>query len=83
MPSSWLTPYIQAWVDEFDGSPAYGPMAKYFAPLHKAYGVDEVLVRWKAYLKQADPMYANPARFSQTWGAWRPKQVHKDLRTVR
>lgn len=83
MTASWLTPYINAWVAEFDGSPAYGPMMKYLGPLHKAYGESETLVRWKAYLKEANPMFANPARFSQTWGAWKPKQTHKDLRSVR
>jgi hypothetical protein len=82
MPDSWLTPYIQAWIDAFEGSPAYGPLAKYLSPLHKAYGLEEVLARWRAYLKEANPMYANPARFSQTYGAWKPKQTHKDLRGV-
>ena len=77
--TSWLTPYIQAWIDEFDGSPAVGPMAKYLAPLHKAYGEEDVLARWKHYLTAADPMFVNPARFSQTFGAWKPKKTRPVL----
>ena len=72
--TSWLTPYIEAWQDAFEGSPAFGPMAKYLAPLHKAYGEEDVLARWKAYLVKADALYASPARFSQTFGAWKAKK---------
>ncbi len=76
---TWLTPYVTAWEEEFGGTPVFGPMMKALGPLHTKHGEVEVLARWKKYLKVADPLYANPARFAQTFGAWKPQASRKNL----
>ena len=77
---TWLTPYIEAWKEKMGGDPPTGPLARWMRRLERDYPPEDVLARWKAYLKEAHPMYANPARFSMTYGSWKPKQGLKELR---
>ena len=76
---TWLTPYIEAWEQRFGGGPAVGSLARVMRRLEKHNSPAEVLARWEAYLARADPLYANPARFSSTYGSWKPKQELKEL----
>lgn len=77
---TWLTPYIEAWEQQYGGTPAAKILAGYMGPLEKAHGPEDVVAHWKFYLKKADPLYAGPARFSQTYGVWKPKQELKELK---
>ncbi len=76
---TWLTPYIEAWKSQFGGEPAMGPLAKALKKLEESHPPKEVLAHWRRYLAKAEPLFANPARFSQTYGSWKPKQTYKDL----
>ncbi len=76
---TWLKPYVEAWEGEFGGTPVFGPMMKALGPLHTEHGTAEVLARWRKYLRAADPMFASPSRFAQTFGAWKPKPGLKEL----
>ena len=67
---TWLTPYIRAWTDRFEGMPATGPLSKLLRPLELKYGSGEVLSRWVRYLSQAEASFASPARFASTFGDW-------------
>ena len=69
---TWLTPYVEAWEQEFGGTPMLGQLMKSLGPLHTKHGTAEVLPCWKRYLAASDPLYVSPARFAQTYGAWKP-----------
>ncbi len=77
---TWLTPYIEAWESQYGGHPNVGALARELRPLEDAHGRKDVLDRWGTYLRTAHPLYANAARFSQTYGSWKPKQGLKELR---
>ena len=76
---TWLTPYIEAWERQYGGTPVAGVLAGYLRPLEKLHGPEDVVARWKAYLAKADPLYASPSRFAQTYGSWKPKRELKKL----
>ncbi len=71
---TWLTPYWDAWVAAYGGTPNAGILAKTLKPLHDRRGEAETLARWKAYLDQTPAEYVNPHRFAATWGRWTPGQ---------
>ena len=77
---TWLTPYIEAWEERFGGEPATGALARTMRRLEVRHDPEEVLERWKVYLKEAEPLFANSPRFAQTYGSWKPKQGLKELR---
>jgi len=76
---TWLTPYMEAWEEAYGGEPAAGHLAMALSRLDHDHGTVEVLARWRAYLARADPLYASPSRFAQTYGSWKPKRELKEL----
>ena len=76
---TWLKPYCEAWEQRFGGEPAYGHLAKVMGRLELLHDREEVLARWREYVKQSDHLYANASRFSQTYGSWKPKRELKEL----
>lgn len=67
---TWLTPYWDAWIAAYGGEPAGGTLARYLQPLDERHGTDTTLSAWRRYLAETEPRFANPARFSQTFGSW-------------
>ena len=68
---TWIAPYFDAWVAQYGGKPAVGPMLKVFKVLEADHGAEETLRRWKIYLSRTEARFnPNPAKFSQTWGEW-------------
>jgi len=74
MGKEWLSPFRDIWKEEMGGEPAWGLMGKYLSPLVDEYGMEEVMGAWRTFLREQDPLYVSMARFSQTYGSWKPKR---------
>jgi uncharacterized protein YdaU (DUF1376 family) len=67
---TWLTPYFDLWVQHYGGEPSAPELAKYLGRLRALHGDPAVKAAWGRYLSETEGSYANPARFSKTYGTW-------------
>lgn len=67
---NWVAPFCEAWSDRFKGIAPGGRIGNALKALRAQHTDDEILVRWKRYLSQAEPQYASAERFAQTFGEW-------------
>ncbi len=70
---TWLTPFVDVWIETYGGKPPYGQLAKALKPLVDEYGHEQVLAHWRAYCSRTEARFASPARFAQTFGTWAPR----------
>lgn len=68
--TTWLSPYLDAWVARFGGRASPGILAKYLAPLVEQYGPEKTLTHFTNFLAGSDARFVNVARFAQTFGMW-------------
>lgn len=68
--NTWLTPFADAWIKQYQGSPNYGLLAKALKPLVDAHGEALVLEHWNTYLLETPGRFASPRRFAETFGEW-------------
>lgn len=73
---TWLTPFADAWSGRC-GNPPHGRLAKALAPLVKALGEPETLVRWSRYLAGNEPRYCSPERFAATHAAYAEAEIRQ------
>jgi hypothetical protein len=45
-------------------------LSKALKPVHDEHGESETVARWRYYLEQTRPEYANPHRFASTFRRW-------------
>jgi len=67
---TWLTAYAEAWKAAYQGVPPFGRIGRALRPLHLEHGEEEVLRRFRIYLKVTPGRYASVERFAQTFGIW-------------
>jgi hypothetical protein len=72
-----LSPFYDAWVEQYGGKPSAGQLAKAMKPLLEEHDEAETLARWRYYLKQTEASYASPQRFASTFGQWIPEAEPK------
>jgi hypothetical protein len=70
--ATWLTPYLDIWKKEYGGDLAPGQAAKTLAPVRKALGDPEALVRWEWYCRSTPGQYASPSHFASRHEAYAP-----------
>jgi hypothetical protein len=67
---TWITPYAEAWREQYQGEMSIGPATRPLSKLRKDFGEEETLKRWRHYLAATEALYASPARFAATFGTW-------------
>lgn len=67
---TWLTPYWDAWIAQYQGTPNGNILANAMKPLEEKNGAEEVLRRWKIYLAETPGRFASPKKFAATWADW-------------
>ena len=80
--NTWLTPFWDAWLAQYQGEPNGGQLAKALKPLVDQHGADKTLRHWKEYLADNEAKFASPARFKSTFGAW-GKKCAEEIRDLR
>lgn len=68
--TTWMTPYAEAWREQYQGDMSIGPATRPLSKLRETHGEEETLKRWRHYLAATEALYANAARFAATFGMW-------------
>lgn len=67
---TWLTPFWNAWIDEYGDEPDGGRLASGLAPLVRRHDPATVLEHWRNYLGSTELRFVSPRRFAETFPAW-------------
>lgn len=68
--NTWLSPYGEAWKEQYGGEPVWGQLARSLKPVHDSLGAEEALRRWRAYLVDTPARFASPTRFASIVGEY-------------
>jgi hypothetical protein len=65
---TWLSPYLSAWKQQYDGDMPVEPNVAVLRSLEKLHGADETLRRWRLYLSGTGSQYASASKLKAGWG---------------
>lgn len=68
--TTWLSPYMAAWKQQYDGDMPVEPNVAALRTLEKQHGPDEVLRRWTLYLSRTGSAFAGAAKLKAGWGEY-------------
>jgi hypothetical protein len=65
-----VTPFEAAWIAQYGGKPAIGPLLKHLAPVRAEVGDADALARWTRYLVATKADFASAAKFAAIHGTY-------------